>query len=295
MSQPTEREIRVRVDPSNPGQFFACCGLLELADRLWDGAEGWFEGQGPYFLLRPTQVTSDVVASKLIKEFARCSLTNTMTEVQLQRRDELSSMPKKRRETISTLEAEKKALDALWREAPVVLHEPFNIRVDWFVDERAGGETFKTWAGQQSVVEIARGMKASLQGEVWSTTSSEDWLEKSTNSDCLPFNFDSDLGSMGSDRDVGFSFDPLGIQVRTRPLVELCAFIALQRFRPARLATENRYRFSLWFDPLVPEIAAPAACSLFESPRSRAFEFRLLYRTKYLKSFLPANPIGGNR
>ncbi|TWW08183.1 hypothetical protein E3A20_26890, partial [Planctomyces bekefii] len=24
----------VNVDPTNPGQFFACCGLLELADRL---------------------------------------------------------------------------------------------------------------------------------------------------------------------------------------------------------------------------------------------------------------------
>ena len=36
--------IRVNVDPTNPGQFFACCGLLELADRLWPGAEGWFAG-----------------------------------------------------------------------------------------------------------------------------------------------------------------------------------------------------------------------------------------------------------
>ena len=39
MSEP----IRITVDPTNPGQFFACCGLLELADRLWPGAEGWFE------------------------------------------------------------------------------------------------------------------------------------------------------------------------------------------------------------------------------------------------------------
>ena len=37
-----EPSIRVKVDPTNPGQFFACCGLLELADRLWPGAEGWF-------------------------------------------------------------------------------------------------------------------------------------------------------------------------------------------------------------------------------------------------------------
>ena len=35
--------ITVNVDVTNPGQFFACCGLLELADRLWPGAQGWFE------------------------------------------------------------------------------------------------------------------------------------------------------------------------------------------------------------------------------------------------------------
>jgi len=35
--------IRINVAPTNPGQFFACCGLLELADRLWPGAEGCFE------------------------------------------------------------------------------------------------------------------------------------------------------------------------------------------------------------------------------------------------------------
>jgi len=37
--QPT---LAVKVDVTNPGQFFACCGLLELGHRLWRGAEGWF-------------------------------------------------------------------------------------------------------------------------------------------------------------------------------------------------------------------------------------------------------------
>lgn len=45
MTQPRSN-INVNVDVTNPGQFFACCGLLELADRLWPGAEGWFENLG---------------------------------------------------------------------------------------------------------------------------------------------------------------------------------------------------------------------------------------------------------
>src|SRR5205809_3478872 len=34
--------IAIPVDLMNPGQFFACCGLLELADRKWPHVEGWF-------------------------------------------------------------------------------------------------------------------------------------------------------------------------------------------------------------------------------------------------------------
>ena len=291
MSQVPEPAIRVRVDPTNPGQFFACCGLLELADRLWDGAEGWFSEQGHDFILRSTGAGANPAASTVIENIARCRLANTMTDAQLQRRAALSEIPKKRREADPSLEAEKKALDTLWREAPILLHEPFNLQLDWFVDDRAGGDMFKTWAGQQSVLDIAGGMKASAGTEEWIATPTEDWLSKRGKTDCLPFNFDSDLGGMGSDRDVGFSFDPLKtISVQTRPLVELLAFVGLQRFRPIKIAMANRYRFALWFDPLVPEVAATAACNLLESPNSQVFEFPLLYRTKYLKSFLPATP-----
>ena len=38
-----QANITIPVDLTNPGQFFACCGLLELADRLWPGTEGWFD------------------------------------------------------------------------------------------------------------------------------------------------------------------------------------------------------------------------------------------------------------
>src|SRR6266446_8889478 len=111
MSHAPEAAIRVRVDPTNPGEFFACCGLLELSERLWDGAEGWFSRQGPDFVLRPTRVRPNSAASLLIEKIARCRLTNTMTDLQLQRRAELSAMPKKRREAAPSLEVEKKALD----------------------------------------------------------------------------------------------------------------------------------------------------------------------------------------
>ncbi len=44
--------------PTNPGQFFACCGLLELADRLWPGAEVGLHQMGGSFIGHAGQTRS---------------------------------------------------------------------------------------------------------------------------------------------------------------------------------------------------------------------------------------------
>ena len=41
--------IHLNVDLTNPGQFFGCCGVFELAQRLWPQAVAHFEG--PHFLV----------------------------------------------------------------------------------------------------------------------------------------------------------------------------------------------------------------------------------------------------
>ncbi len=290
--------ICINTDPTNPGQFFACCGLLELADRLWGGAEGWFENGEGTFCIQPLHLEglSDPAYLEFVNAIAHCTLTNTMTNSQLQRRELLSSMPKHKVDDDPALKSEKKILDSMWREAPVVLGAPFNLQIDWFIDNLAGGDIFKTWAGQQSVIDIVDDMRNCATTDGSEPISLENWLFRRLSSNCLPFNFDADLGGIGRDRDVGFSFDPLkniniDVNIQIRPLIELLAFVGLQRFRPMRIGSENRFRYWLWFDGLVPELAAPAACGLLELPNSSIFEFRLLYRTKYLKSFLPSTPV----
>ncbi|MGP8244573.1 MAG: type I-U CRISPR-associated protein Cas8c [Bryobacteraceae bacterium] len=287
MSDTSKTAVRLRVDPTNPGQFFACCGMLELADRLWGGAVGWFD-RATTFCVAPVEGDSNDNAARLVSAVAECPMDNTMTPIQRKRREELSAMTTEAREADPELAAEKKELDAHYRESSVVLGDPFHLVLDWFFDERAGGKAFKTWAGQQSVIDIAKGMKGQIDPV---RCVLEGWLFQAIGGDCLPFNFDSDLGGVGSAVDVGFSFDPLkdtGLNVRTRPLLEFGAFVGLQRFRPQRIGSENEYEFSTWREPLQPEIAATAACGAVECLRSRTFRFRLLYRTKYLKSFLPA-------
>jgi CRISPR-associated protein Csb3 len=289
--------IRINVDPTNPGQFFACCGLLELANRLWGEAEGWFENEKGHFCIESPHLedSGDHTHLAFTNAIAHCTVRNTMTELQLERRELLSSMTKIAIDNDPLLKSEKQSLDALWREAPVLFGSPFNLRVDWFMDDRAGGAALKTWAGQQSVVDIADGMRSSAITGGWESISLESCLFTRSRSDCLPFNFDSDLGSIGGDRDIGFSFDPLknikvDVNIQVRPLIELLAFIGLQRFRPMRVRSENRFQYCLWFDPMLPEVASAAACGLLDIPSSQLYEFRLLYRTKYLKSFLSSTP-----
>lgn len=285
--------IRLPMDPCNPGQYFACCGLLEVAHRLWYGAEGWFDG--PTFCLRRADEVSKGATSAqgLIEELANCRLTNSMTDAQIDRMAELSALKKSDLAKNPELEAEKKNLDSLRRESPIRLHSPLDLRIDWFLDERAGGSRFKTWAGQQSAIDIAQGMHGPLGQTAWSEIPLDEWLTWSAPVNSLPFYFDSGLSGQGSARDAGFSFDAHGFKMPSRPLLELAAFIGLQRFRPFQVPADNLYQYSLWSTPLLPAAASAAACGAIAIAGTTRFEFRLLYRTKYLKSFLPAQPYRG--
>ena len=283
--------ITIPVDLTNPGQFFACCGLLELADRLWPGAEGWF-AHDHFMIAGPSLCSLTIMLEKL----SASAVANTMTPVQIDRLVDLTAM-KKRKEITPNQEEEKKELESLQRELPIVISGAVSFRVDWFVDEYSGGSRFKTWAGQQSVLNIATAMHDGMRGLSVESPSS---LWTSVRGIGLPFNFDSDLGGQGSALDIGFSFDPLAGSETTRiegtckPAMELLCFIGLQRFRPREIPRENRFVYVAWSEPLGPCVASPVVSQAV--PMSGpVFEFPLLYRTKYLKSFLPAQPYQGER
>jgi len=45
-------EHRFRLDPRNPGQYFACCGVFELSELVAAGGESWFADEGREFVIR---------------------------------------------------------------------------------------------------------------------------------------------------------------------------------------------------------------------------------------------------
>jgi len=266
--------------------------LLELADRLWPGTVGWFESDR-FLIAGPPECSLRVLFDKI----ENSTVANTSTTAQNARIEELRAMTKKQREATPGLDDEKKELESLRRELAIVLTGAIAFRVDWFCDEFAGGSRFKTWAGQQSVLDITMAMHGGVKT---ADLIAADSIWSNARGIGLPFNFDSDLGGQGSALDIGFSFDPLAgseatrIEGTCRPSLELLAFIGLQRFRPLELKGQNRFVFAAWHKPLASVVAAACACRAIEIGHESIYEFRLLYRTKYLKSFLPAIPFQGD-
>ena len=250
--------IAVTVDPTNPGQFFACCGLLELADRLWPGAEGWFADKDRKF---------HVAARGTLRE-----LLEALVAAKLERLDPDDGAT-----------------------SPLRLPLPRPLVLDWWHDDRAGGGELKTWAGRQQVVVIARAMQAAVARAAERGADLLNYGEllpdpEDAKKTVAPLYFDARRASGATNLDVGFSLDVQGFDAPTHPAVEFLCLIGLQRFRP-RPAGDG-YAYHPWADPHPPATAAALASGAV--PGGRGYTFRLLYRTKYLKGFLPALPSRGD-
>ncbi len=264
--------IRVAVDPTNPGQFFACCGLLELADRLWPGAEGWFaDGQ--------FHIECSGALNALLEAVRNAPLT-LEGPVDADGKKDIYSGPGK-------------------------LGEPFNLTLDWWLDhgyreaDPNRGSRLKPWAGTMESVGIARAMKQALNAPGIDTDpfnvalvvpSADDPRKKKE-----PFHFDSRRGANALPRDIGFVQDALGIQTLAHPAVEFFAFVGLQRCRPRSADTPRVFDYFTWTIPCGPAILPVAVGGLLGDPQARGYRFENAFRTgqKKHKAYSPATPLGG--
>jgi CRISPR-associated protein Csb3 len=249
MSVP-QSTIKVAVDLSNPGQFFACCGLLELAHRLWPGAEGWFD-DGHFCVLAEGNAQLASILDRL-----------RSTEI---RSDDSA------------------ADDSA---CPVRIGKPFDLRVDWWLDEFGVGAKLKTWSGRQKGLEMAQASKEALSlmdpGSEFLNFSQVITIEKPTKrkgarEPVEPFCFDPRRGSNAL-RD-GFSADALEMEVAAYPAVEFLAMIGLQRCRPQEVPNRrNAFVYGTWLYGVAPSVAGAAACRAVDLGGGSAFQFHLGYR-----------------
>jgi CRISPR-associated protein Csb3 len=283
--------IQIKVDPSNPGQFFACCGLLELAHRRWGGATGYFSPLGEEFVIDSPAAGEANAAEVLRSDLGTCAITSTMTDEEIGSLTRLLNQKKSSRSEEDQIE--KQRLSGLWEQERLYFAPPFGFWIDWWGDTQAGGSRFKTWAGKQLLIDLVRNIQVGIKGDEWALVAAENWFTQTVSDGSLPLYFDSDIGRQSASLDVGFSLDALEMRSGTRPMIELAAFVGLQRFRPFPDKSRETFSYFPWTAPLPPILAAVACCGCLPGVSARVFEFRLLYRTKYLKGFLPAEPKGG--
>ncbi len=252
--------FRVRVDPSNPGQFFACCALLEFSDRLRPGAQGWFEG------------AEFCVASGL-------GLAETLAETT--------------GASLATLRPE----DAT--ASPIRVGGPFDLRLDWWKSDDRRVTDLKVWAGTMEAPRICRAMQRAMAKESAAfftpdlfnvgtvAYDPDDALKK-----VEPFYFDARRGPNAHSRDVGFPPTDLGLPTRAVPAVVFWCRGGLPPSRPRPVPGQARqYDYFLWPTPVEATLLPAAVNGLL--PGGTGYRFESWYRTgqKKHKAFLKAKPL----
>ncbi len=274
MNKP-EASIRIHVDVQNPGQFFACCGLLELADRLWPGAEGWFE-EGVFCVACAgtlTEVLSAVKAAKISGDV--CDSDS----------DEDSPSDEEDSKQVT----------------PVDISAPFNLTLDWWSDT-----SIKPWAGSMNVHTIARAMAGVIdpnlshpfsQHEVVMYSPSLVHSNKNSRNKKPkkrePFYFDSLRGPNSHPRDVGFSTNKLKMTTMASPAVEFLCLIGLQRCRPRPTLIPRQFDYFTWNIPLLISVAPVSVGGHFAQLGGSGYRFVNAFRSdqKKLKAYMPAVPL----
>jgi CRISPR-associated protein Csx14 len=260
-----EPNIRISVDLTNPGQFFACCGLLELADRLWPGAEGWFEREGGDFHIA---FTGD---GGTLRELLAILAKETPTAVA---RLECSGL-----EVAPIIAPLAFSFDGGVTIA-LTLDAWTQIRIDKGVAKVMSNPPWNFWSGQQKSSTIWNGLRAELAKQL--TT-----IDFSHSSD--PFShrvfqggrFGFDCGPAWNALDVGFSPNEQSIEVESSPLVELLAAFGLQRFRPVMNGNRDGFDYFTWHRPYSPSVAAAAMAGAIRDDTTQQYRTAVVSRGQY--------------
>lgn len=293
----------LEIDRANPGHFFACGGLFEVAHRIWPGTEGWF-AESSCFVLQPCSPKPAQDPGQTIIESLRRMKLCSLSEEQQKERETLEH--KKRivitegKQLAEQEEERRKELGELARAGPLYLNmsneagDVFSMRLDWWQNEV--DPVPKTWAGRQEVHKVARAAQDALEGVdgigsmfdyacVLRMPKEYQGAPRDSRKRVEPFYFDA--RRFAHALDTGFSLDAVSAMTVAHPAVELLALIGLQRFQPAFSRGEQntsettikaRFDYYTWHRPLGIIVAAAAAAGAAYVPGCRHYQFKILAR-----------------
>jgi hypothetical protein len=257
MTDGAMRELRVSVNAANPGEFLACCGMLELADRIWGAAEGWFENRA--FCLSGGSDLLAILRALTAEPVAEITRLASGVDV---------------KPLIAPLELR------LPGHSPLVLDA-------WMRIARVKGEVvaianapWNFWSGQQTSLRIWTALRAAATTQIGDLGGN---LGAEVLSRRVPLSgrFGFDPGAAWSALDVGFSPNEQGMQVASSPIVELLAAVGLQRFRPEVARDRATFDYGCWNAPLAVSVAPAAASGRVSIVPTKFFRGRVVSRGSY--------------
>lgn len=288
-------DITLDVNVRNPGQFFACCGLLELASRLWPATaengwrepEGWFADDGFRVGGIGLNFSLDTLISTL-KECTIAGLTKEQTDERANLDQERRRLKLKGKALAPELELRRTELGSLSRKGPIRMEAPFELLLDWWQsdDERIP----KTWAGRQETGRVVRAAQRALREtavgrDLFSQRAVlRDEMTKPTGVGKPVESFYFDARRSAEGRSVGYALDAVDAETVAFPAVELLCLIGLQRFRPKWVA--GQFMYSTWSTPLPCCVgAAVSSGAISGGDRVLRFAFRFRDDQRRYKAF----------
>ena len=262
MNDYPQPSITINVDVTNPGQFFACCGLLELADRLWPGAEGWFGDDEREF-----RVACTGTLRKLIEKL----VSHPPTAIE---RLECSGVEVAPIIAPLTLRFESDS------EAGLVLDAWTRIAALKGVVQIISNPPWNFWSGQQTSMRIWSSLRCELITQLEGLTSDE-LIDLFSQRLMQKGRFGFDPGPAWNALDAGFSPNEQGIEVESSPATELLAAVGLQRFRPVMNDNRDGFDYFTWHSPYPPPVAAAAMAGAIQDRRTLRYRTSVTTRGQY--------------
>lgn len=292
-----ERRIQIPVDLTNPGQFFACCGLLDLADRLWAGTEGWFE-QGRFCMHAETCVRDGFTLPKRTGGSLACGRADPSRNLLAELLTEAKTLKFDVGDDDDSDDTDGDDKDDSGPVQPIEIQWSDGrsaIYLDWWSEK-----SVKPWAGSMKERVILRAMLDAIDpanvdpfNDLRRVQYQSSKLDKKGKplkpKKKEPFYFDPRRGNKSHPLDCGFSPDAQKMEAECCPALEALSFIGLQRARPAPTDIANQSRYTVWTRasdkaPGLPaSLIGPVVCGMTPWPSLRTWIFDNYFRTDQRK------------
>ena len=242
-----------KVNLNNPGHFFACCGILEVANHTFKTVKGCFSNN------KFELYTDD--NNPMVK------MINKIIPNNIEFKKDLTKYKKNEFKEDENL---KKVLlpDNLESDTPVTI-VTLDMRIDFWnhLDNR---RIVKLFAGQEHSVKLL------LRWLIHLKKIKNDLKIFNEPFEIYVYDLPSGLDTSTScyTLDVGFSLNELKIEQRkTYPIVEFFAYIGIQSYSWQKI--DNDFMYDVWDTPLPIPVTRAVASGALKLPNQRRFKFKI--------------------